>query len=70
MPRYTKVLVRRALTRPAPFYLERGSIDHLGRGSRKPSVCVMAGDLLEPNILGNEKYVAQTKDDWDGGKII
>jgi len=56
-------LVRRVPTRSAPFYLERGSIDHLGCGTEKSSMCAIAPDLLEQNILGNERYVAQTKDD-------
>ena len=56
-------LVRRAPTRSAPSYLERGSIDHLRRSTEKSSACAIAPDLLEQNILWDERYVAQTKDD-------
>ena len=55
---------------PAPFYLERGSTDHLERSTEKSSACAIAGDLLEQNILENERYIVQTKDGADGGKII
>src|SRR5439155_4207041 len=47
----------------APSYLERGSIDHLRRSTEKSSACAIAPDLLEQNILWDERYVAQTKDD-------
>ena len=63
MPCHAKILVRRAPARSASSYLERGSVAHLGRGGEKSSACAIAPDLLEPNILGEERYVAQTKDD-------
>src|SRR5205807_38486 len=50
-------------TRSAPSYIERGSIDHLRRSTEKSSACAIAPDLLEQNILWDERYVAQTKDD-------
>ena len=63
MPSFKEGLVRHAATRPAPSYLERGSTNHLDRSTEKSSACAIAADLLEQNILGNERYVAQTKDD-------
>jgi hypothetical protein len=51
------------LARSVPSCLERGSVAHLGRSSEKSSACAIAPDLLEPNILGDERCVAQTKDD-------
>jgi hypothetical protein len=56
-------LVRRLPTRFPLFYLERGSIDHLMRDTEKSRACAIAPDLLEQNILVNERYLAQTKDD-------
>jgi hypothetical protein len=56
-------LVRRLPTRSAPYYLERGSTNHLDRSTEKSSACAIAPDLLEQNILEDERYVAQTKDD-------
>jgi len=50
-------------TRSAPSYLERGSTNHLGRGTEKSSASAISPDRLEQNILGNERYVDQTKDD-------
>jgi hypothetical protein len=52
----------------APSYLERGSTDHPGRDTEKSSGCTIAGDLLEPDISGNQRYEA--KDDLDGGNTI
>ena len=56
-------LVRRVPTRSAPFYLERGSTNHLDRSTEKSSACAIAPDLLEQNILMVKRYVAQNKDD-------
>src|ERR1700745_322345 len=56
-------LVRRLPTRFALFYLERGSTDHLDRSTKKSRACAIAPDLLEQDTFGNERYVAQTKDD-------
>jgi hypothetical protein len=56
--------------RPAPSYLERRSTNHLDRGSEKSSACAIAPDLREQNIFGDERYVAQTKDDLGWREII
>jgi hypothetical protein len=56
-------LVRRVLTGPALFYLERGSTDPLDRSTEKSRACAIAPDPLEQNILEDERYAAQTKDD-------
>jgi hypothetical protein len=48
-------LVRRLPTRFPLFYLERGSIDHLMRDTEKSRACAIAPDLLEQNILVNER---------------
>src|SRR5882757_7499224 len=63
-------LVRRVPTRSALFYLERGSTEHLGRSTEKSSASAIAPDLLEQNILGNERYVtsaAQLGTNFRGG---
>ena len=54
---------RRAPTGPVPSYLERGSTNHLDRSTEKSSACAIAPDPLEQNVLADERYVAQTKDD-------
>ena len=53
-----------------PRYLERGSTDYLGRGTEKSCACAIAPDLREQNILEDERYVAQTKDDVGWREII
>src|SRR6476660_6529511 len=53
-----------------PRNLERGSTDYLDRSTEKSSVCAIAPDLREQNILEDERYVAQTKDDVGWREII
>jgi hypothetical protein len=50
-------------TRSAPSYLERGITNHLDCSSEKSSACAIAPDPLEQNILEDERYAAQNKDD-------
>jgi hypothetical protein len=51
-------------------YLERGSTDHLDGSTEKSSACAIAPDLREQNILEDERYVAQTRDDVGWREII
>jgi len=53
-----------------PRYLERGSTNHLDRSTEKSSACAIAPDLREQNILEDERYIVQTKDDVGWREII
>jgi hypothetical protein len=53
-----------------PRYLERGSTNHLDRSTEKSCARAIAPDLREQNILEDERYVAQTRDDVGWREII
>ena len=53
MPCYTNVSSVACLLGPPPFYLERGSTDHLDRSTEKSCACAIAPDLFEQNFLDN-----------------
>ena len=61
-------------TQPAqdklPRYIERGSTNHLDRSTEKSCARAIAPDLREQNILEDERYVAQTRDDVGWREII
>src|SRR6266576_969546 len=55
---------------PAPFYLERGSMDHLGRSIEKPFARAIAGICSSTIFYGMKDRAAQTKDELGRREII